>query len=57
MTYEPGPGDDEAKVMDENAWNRANLVSRKTLEGLNPGRECLPLSSYFRLPRAHRSLV
>ncbi|GAA5894013.1 uncharacterized protein JCM6883_003695 [Sporobolomyces salmoneus] len=37
MTYSPNSDEDEEKVKEEEAWNKVNLVSRKTLEGLDPG--------------------
>ncbi|GAA5984385.1 hypothetical protein JCM5350_003342 [Sporobolomyces pararoseus] len=38
MAYEAESSDDEEKIRQEEAWNKANLVSRSKLEGLNPGR-------------------
>ncbi|GAA5962324.1 hypothetical protein JCM3765_002940 [Sporobolomyces pararoseus] len=38
MTYEASSSDDEEKIREEEAWNKANLVCRSKLEGLDPGR-------------------
>jgi len=39
MTYQANSDDDEEKIREEQEWRDKNMISRRALDGLDPGRE------------------
>jgi len=39
MTYQANSDDDEEKIREEQEWRDKNMISKRALEGLDPGRE------------------